>query len=644
MKEWDEQNIDHFYQGLICAKLHKGLRSILLLDADFETIDTIIPLFTEILKIGAQSQLEIVKLPSSPSEDDLWGNIIPKSDSKDRKQGTGNGLSVIWREGLLTWNRIKNNHLLIVIPDLARINLSISRACIMLMDTPVTVMQRHGQEHIWKPNITWLAACDRDKIGRVSEHLLDRFSLRLSPPPFKKEKNISKIIQWLDSTENLFTGSNHLPEDVLYYIKDKLKSAEYHYPVSFSSEAIQRILKYYFPEGSTLGVRRELTLARMSQALARLDLSTGITVKHVIKAAEIIGLPDIPQDFDDSEKEPQTDLEPEKNKEPSRDRENGVREPETAIPEDSASIFDDPPTYDPEPQNSEPEAFPPHPMLDKSPYPEDTAPVEREQFSLRLPIRRHTAVSDDRGIIMGIQSTSTLHDIALVPTIIEAAIFQNIRRKNNETLPKDRLVISPADLRSYLRESKPDRMLILVIDFTCLKDCKWQDKLIHHLRWAYVNRASVCIVQVGADTDENELKAKKVTAKTILSPAINNALESRPGKATPLAHGLDLAYHTIQQSRLHGRGHVTQSRLVVITDGRGNVPLSASQDGKIEDKRPVNREGIDDALEIAHKIFDLKKVLSTILDPQPRYHAELPIMLADAMGAVRELVDLDEDF
>ncbi len=643
MKVLAEQDIDLFYQGLMCAGLHKGLRSVLLFDTDFEAIDAIIPLFAEILKIGTQAQLEIVKLPAAPSDDDLWGNFALKPDSNDRKQGIKRGLSIIWREGLLTRNRIKKHHMLAVIPDLSRINLPISRACIMLMDTPTAGLQRHGQEHVWKPDITWLAACDRDKIGTVSEHLLDRFALRLFSPSFKRENHVSNIRQWLEDADNSSARTNHIPRNILSQIKERMEKAGQHESVSFSSDALQRILKHFFPKGSTSGVRREVTLARMSLALACLDFSDNVTAKHVEKAAEIIWLPDIPRVLDNSKKKSEPEHETEKKEKLDRARVDNFGEPEIGIVDDSTSITDDSPLHDPEPQISEPEILPPHPVRDRSPYPEDTAQVEREQFSLRLPVRRRGAVLDDRGVIIGVQPTCTLHDLALVPTIVEAAIFQNIRRKNDETLPKDRLVISPVDLRSYRRESKPDLMLILVIDYTCLKDCKWEDKLLPHLRWAYVNRASICIIQVGADTDENELRAKKVTANTILSPVINEALEAKPGKATPLAHGLDLAYHTIQQNKLHGREHITHTRLVVITDGRGNVPLQASIEEKIEDKRPVNREGIDDVLEIAHKIFDLKKVLSIVIDPKPRYYAELPVMLADAMGAVREPVDPSDD-
>ena len=80
----------------------------------------------------------------------------------------------------------------------------------------------------------------------------------------------------------------------------------------------------------------------------------------------------------------------------------------------------------------------------------------------------------------------------------------------------------------------------------------------------------------------------------------------------------------------HGRSAVSKARLVVISDGRGNVPLTASQTGEIQ--LPVRREGIDDALHVAEAFNGLSQVEIVFLDPKPSQLSELPGALAATMG------------
>jgi hypothetical protein len=77
--------------------------------------------------------------------------------------------------------------------------------------------------------------------------------------------------------------------------------------------------------------------------------------------------------------------------------------------------------------------------------------------------------------------------------------------------------------------------------------------------------------------------------------------------------------------------------LVVITDGRGNVPLQVSQGGELV--FPVGRKGIEDALEVARQIALLNKVKAVVLNPQPKHCSDLPIILAQALGAKIASID-----
>ena len=74
----------------------------------------------------------------------------------------------------------------------------------------------------------------------------------------------------------------------------------------------------------------------------------------------------------------------------------------------------------------------------------------------------------------------------------------------------------------------------------------------------------------------------------------------------------------MQRSLQHGRSAVQQITFVVVTDGRGNVPLKASHSNTIT--RPVTHEGVEDALQQAREIKQVKHVSSFVLSPRLRYY------------------------
>ncbi len=620
-----------FLRGLACAALEPELRRVLLFDASFETLETAVSLFQAMLQTTTGAKVKVVNLAVMALDDALWGSLTPDLPEANSESPLPTGLVVRWQDGLLTQNRTSADWLLVVIPDLTHLSLAAARTCIMLLDTPVAHLQRHGQDAAWQPHICWLAACDRERIGRVSPHLLDRFSLRLTPPEDNPGRKPADILAWLQDTleplpELGDIGSNELPQEIAQALQTAVKQQ-----AVMTDAAVASILTYIPPEAA--GIRRELALARLSVAEARRSEAKEVQAFHVGMAARLIGLP-LPLSSQDSPTATS----------PAPVEDDSARTPQDFAGVDSlpdnqqtmprpSSSADSSPIYD----SGEPEIQKVSPALPPSPYPEDTAAIERELFALRLPLRRYTATAVERGVVIGDQPTNSLHDLALLPTILEAALYQKMRQPEGVE-GNGCLRIYPSDLRRHRRTPAAEQMLLILLDYTSLRDCQWQEALLPHLRWAYVMRASVGIVQVGAAGAIDELRAQKVTANSILTPRIGQALAAPPGRATPLAHGLELAYQMLQQSQEHGRHLIQHTRFVILTDGRGNVPLDASHRGEI--KRPVRREGIEDALKVAREFHDLRRVLPILLDPQPIYHAELPVELAAALAAVHEKIPL----
>lgn len=625
---------DPLVRGLACAALEPGLRRVLLFDADFETLETAVPLFQSMLQTTTETAITVVTLQANALDDDLWGSLTPKLSPTGAESAATSGLAVQWQEGLLTRNRHAADLLLVVIPDLSRLSLAAARTCIMLLDAPVAHLQRHGQDAVWQPQLCWLAACDRELVGRVSPHLLDRFALRLTVPTKKQAHTPADIHNWLTAPEKQMpeldgTAVNRLPVTLINVLQ-KVASQQ----PTLSAAAVEHILAHL--GAPSVGIRRELALARLSQAQARLDMTNDVQTQHVETAARLIGLRiSIPQPVSSHVDLPPT-LPESKNPNLSRPQ------PQIELPSSRGKpILPQPQTHpDTLIDQTAVETLSPFPLSLDSPYPEDTAPVQRELFALRLPLQRYKTAAIARGVVIGVQPAHSLQDLALLPTILEAALYKGIRQKKQKG-QSGYLQVLPPDLRCYRRSPGTEQMLLLLLDYTSLRDCEWQKALLPHLRWAYINRASVAIIQVGVTDAADELRAQRITGNSILTPHIGEALEARPGRATPLAHGLEMSYQMLQQAQEHGRALIQHARFVIISDGRGNVPLAASHSGQIQ--MPVNREGIEDALQLAREFRKLKRVLPIVLDPQPAYYAELPAELADALGAIHELIPLVED-
>ena len=608
---------DPLLRGLACAALNPGLRSVLMFDATSMSLRVAADAIAQFLQVVTGQQIIPITLGTTETEDDLWGRLTLRTQNQPFE----------WQSGVLAARDVR----LVVIPDLTQLSLSAARACVALMGADVAHLERQGQNKTWKPNLCWLASCATDSAGMVSPHLLDRFALRLSGTV---EEPSDRVDTLLNSLEQL---SGELPQTLLSAeVQSQVAAALQCYP-QVSQAGRDRVLDY-FPSSEVV-TRREIALMRLAIANAKLDGVAQVTADQVDRAAQMIGLQPVTLPVG---------MPPQQRPEPTPVPETEQNFPETS--EVSDWVGNEPRSTVQEPVYQSDDAdFPEHPFgfhMPTNPYPEDTEPVQREAASLQLPVRRFQSVTVARGTVIGTEPATTPQDLAWVDTLLEAAKWQKIRRdlqssaqtKNGQSA----LILSPTDLRRYRRASVAEQMLVLVLDHTCLRDCNWHEALLPYLTWAYVERASVCLVQVGAalpipqsakstHIHPDELRARKMTERSILVPRISAGIEAERGRATPLAHGLDLALHTLRHALQHGRSTIQQAVLVVVSDGRGNVPLSASRVGKIT--APVNRQGVEDALQVAQAIRRLDKVKAIVLDPQPRQYPDLPLELAKALGA-----------
>jgi magnesium chelatase subunit D len=166
-------------------------------------------------------------------------------------------------------------------------------------------------------------------------------------------------------------------------------------------------------------------------------------------------------------------------------------------------------------------------------YPEDRLPPQREAGSLCFPIRRASAVRAGHGQVIGVERANQVRDLTVTATVIEAFKYSTIRRQalreGGETSPEG-LLISPTDLRSYRRAVLPEKTLVLVVYYTAMEEEARIEALLPELQWAYTERASVCLTQVGAAGTDCEWRAQLLAA-SVLSPRLETALRaSRYGR------------------------------------------------------------------------------------------------------------------
>ncbi|MFI6859837.1 hypothetical protein ACIBKZ_07990 [Streptomyces sp. NPDC050421] len=596
--------------ALVCSALEPSLTGVLLFDLPPEHLPAVAGVFAQVLgrAAGHPSGTAVSRtvLDAGTVDEDLW--IRPRVHRGPR------GVELTFVPGPLA--ETGDGARLVVVPDLARLSVPGMRAAVQLLGAVTATLEHSGIRHHWRPRARWLACCRAEDAELLSPHLLDRFPVRLATPGLRP----------LPGTDPL----GELPADWATALDPTTPRPRLTLTEEFAPTVLELLA-----DQENVGHRRELALARIARALARMDGaghatvaggaplagSLPVTADHVGRAARLIRLrtrhrPEAPLD-EPSEQDAPAFTGP--GRDPAR-----PEHPRTAERGTEAGI----PVHDPEsavPLGLAPAAG--ERQLPASPYPEDTAGPGPGGAVLRTPARRATGARASRGPVVGVRRARDLWDLAPVRTAMEAATYRAHRGGSGP------LVILPQDLRGYVRAPEPVRTLTLVLDHTCRGDWDWSATLEPFVHWAYVTRASVQIVEVGGAGETNELRAGAFTARSTRDPRIAAALARPPGRATPLAHGLDRAAHALRRTFQHHRAGLVEALLVVVTDGRGNVPLAMSRAGT-RGRGPVRRAGVDDALAVAARIRSLgrSRLHCVVVDPGRHPYTRLPATLAEALG------------
>jgi magnesium chelatase subunit D len=587
-------------RALVCAAAEPALSGVLLFDLDPRLVDSVARLFTRIVTGagplgGAEPDRAPLMLGATSRDEDLW--VRPGLRQEP------DGIAFRIEPGpLIRADTRPGPPQVVVVPDLTRLSVAGMRAAVQLLGADVAVVEHTGLRQTARPRTRWLAACRSSDVGRLSLHLLDRFALRLPAAALR-----------LPPTDRLLGSLPHTW---------RTAAVQGIPAVTVTDEALGRVMELL---GSDAGARRELALARLARTLAALNGERAVSAGHCDEAARLMGLSvadaSHPGDMDAGPAEPLSSAQhprpaprtvPRRRKStPVGDRpRSGTGEPllETEPPEGIGTG-----------QGRTPQAA-------VTPYPEDEAEPLRDFAPLRSPWQRTAGSPSARGVAIGTRRARDLRDLAYVRTVREAAVHQRVRGT-------ERFTVSPVDLHSYVRAEAPERMLVLVLDHTCRPDeWDWQDALAPFLQWAYTGRAAAQVVEVGSAEAGDELRAHAFAARNVLDPRVLAALYRPAGRATPLAHGIEQAAQALRRAFQQQGSSLAEAWLVVVTDGRGNVPLRASHTGRLGG--PVAASGVEDALEAAARVgaMDRTRMHVAVVDAGREPYGDLPFALAETLG------------
>ena len=176
----------------------------------------------------------------------------------------------------------------------------------------------------------------------------------------------------------------------------------------------------------------------------------------------------------------------------------------------------------------------------------------------------------------------------------------------------------------------------MVLDHTCWRGWNRAAALAPYLRRSAERDASVSVIEFGFKGARSEFTAERYRVSSLHDPKVLTSLIRSPGRASPLAHALDLALSDLRR-RIRRAVSPQHCLLVVATDGRGNVPLDASLLGQAP-RGNVGRTGIADAERVAERIGALRGVEIVVITPDLGPYRELPFDLADGLGGAQVLL------
>lgn len=365
-----------FVRGLAAVALSPALRTVVCFDVAPNSLLGAASTFERMIEAAEGVRVQRIVLGSGDRDEGLWTTLDWSHVDGAIHPTLVAGPLAPTPSGTLT---------LVVIPDLARLSVGTARAAVMLVDADVAHIERDGMSVAWEPTIAWLAGCATDDVGQISPHLLDRFAMRLRLPEQAHEARLPLIQDMLQNAGTSGDTDLELSPSLVDALKRGAKLG-----IRGSSEALDTVLSLV-PGNGLAGMRRELALARLTSATARLEGATEVTMEHALAAAEVLGIVPAAPGAPAADR-PAIDASPDASAADERSPDIDETSTDAERSQTTSPIADADPVTD-LPVSALPETA--YVAGHATPYPEDYAPVDRELAPLRQPPAR---AADQRGV------------------------------------------------------------------------------------------------------------------------------------------------------------------------------------------------------------------------------------------------------
>jgi magnesium chelatase subunit D len=557
--------MDDAKKAIMCALVNPKIKCVLIKGRSGVAKSTIAR------SVRGICEKSIVNVPLNVANEQLFGGMDIESALK-----TG---SPALKKGIL--GRADGN--LIYFDD---VNLADDTLTMSLLDSILcgrVIIEREGISSSYSVDAALIATMNPEE-KEMSDHIMDRFDICANSSGEERKDEVLRRNMSYSDDPSLFCQSYSEEEEE---IKNKIKRAKRILPtVRISDDLIQIIVELCGKIGAA-GHRGDISVANTAMTLAALNDRDEVIKKDVEEAAILClshrrnySPPPPPPEEDEKEEEEQDQ---EEEKEDEKEQNDDKNEPEEDWDEPEKDDKQDEPPPNMEGMLDEMlfeigEQFKVIDFLGQG----DKKRIKKTKSRMG---RRETVEScDSTGRYSGYRMPrERVSDVALDATIREAATHQRSREKGSMAIN-----IEESDLREKVRERRSGCTIMFVVDASGSIGVRKRmvavkGAILSMLRESYVKRDRVGMMAFRRSSTEVILPPTKSVEYS------HRKLEELPtGGKTPLGNALTEAGCYMATYSKHHPGE--SCYVVLLTDGRANVPMESGSDA------------ISEAQEIAEKI------------------------------------------